>query len=213
MDIEFLNDVKNHSHLHTKDIYFEKCPKCSSFSFLNNECQNCNYDANVSLIGVVLGERSFYTLKENLYNSLSDFEKKHPHLFREDSKYKHFLNKVKLRYNDLLDYLYAKENQKSKDRPIFLQELRDIIIELYDAKVDENDIWHPLRDIDRQSSLFNRIREVVLEVKSAQRKSHSFSLDYKFAGILSLSALMFGLMTISIFMCLSLAFFTYYKFN
>lgn len=213
MDLEFLNDIKNNVNQFSDELYFEKCPKCQGFSFTNSKCQNCNYDAKISLIGEVLGDKSFYSMKESLYNSVSDFEKRHQKLFREDIKFKQFINKVKLRYNDLLDYLYSEESLNSPDRAIYLHELRDVIIELYDAKVDESEIWHPLKDIDKESSLFNKIREVVLEVKNKESHKLSLSLNYKFAGILSLNLLIFILMTVSIFICLSLAFISYYKFN
>lgn len=213
MDLDFLNDVKKNSHLFKEDVYFEACPKCQGFSFSNQLCQNCGYSSKVSLIGEALGEKSFYTLKENFYKSLTDFEKNHQNLFREDIKFKHFMNKVKLRYNDLLDFLYSEEAHQSRERSIYLHELRDIVIEMMDAQVDEREIWQPLEEFDQSHGLFTRIREVMAEKKSLRKQTSFFSFDYKFAGVLSMSLLMFIIMVMALFVSLSLAFISYYKFN
>ncbi len=212
MDMEFFNDIKNHSHLFTKSEG-EVCPKCDSFAFENDICETCHFDGNISVLGEPLGEKSFYSMKENFFLSLSRLEREHPKMFLEDSRFKQYLNRTKLRYNDLLDFFYSVESHSSENRALYLQELRDTIVELMSFGVEEREIWNPLnrRNVDNQS-LFNRIKEVITEYNLEKASIKKLSLSYKFGGIISIGTILLSLMMVTVLMCLSYSFLTYSKF-
>ncbi|EQC47502.1 hypothetical protein [Bacteriovorax sp. Seq25_V] len=212
MDIEFLNDVKNNSHLFHQGEG-EVCPKCDSFAYDSGVCDTCHYDGNKSVLGEPLGEKSFYTMKENFFLSLSRLEREHPKLFLEDNRFKQYINKIKLRYNDLLDYFYSDKSIADNNRALYLQELRDTILELMDFGVEESELWHPLnrRNVENHS-LFSRIKDVITEYNLEKASVKKLSLSYKFGGIISIGTILLTLMMVTVLMCLSYTFLTYSKF-
>lgn len=218
MDLEFLNDVKNNQNKF-HDLNFDFCPKCRLMSYAGGLCQSCGFNANISKLGPTLGEKSFYSLKENFLLSLSDFEREHPKLFKDDSKYKLFINKVKLRYNDLLDYFYSSSIQKNEDYKIHVHELRDVVIELMNSGIDESEIWAPLENFPEDETLFTKIKLAIIEHQEIEKKSKEslifkkLSLDYKFGGIISIGALLLVFITLIVLISLSISFISYYRFN
>ncbi len=197
MDLDFLKDVQHanntiiddgtHSLENSESL--ESCPKCHSQSYLNNECQYCSYVKPLHILGEPLGHKSFYSLSESYYKSLNTFDKNHLLISRENMKYKRYLNKVKLRYNDILDYFYDKSYENDQYRAIFLQELTDIIIFFIDESIDESEIWRPFDRLSKDqvapSSLFTMIKEAIdfayIEKKKSRFGLSRFLLNEDFA--------------------------------
>lgn len=217
---EFLRDVEKHSLRIKPQVdlnILAKCPKCKSIYIEDFQCQSCFFKLDYDLLGEPLGERSFYTLRENYWSSLSPLERENIKFFKDEALQKSYLNKVKFRYNDLLDFFYSKDSIRHESRAVFLHELRDIVIELMESGVSEGDIWKPLNEKDSDFNLFNqtlfdRIKEVIEQQNKLKKQGRRQSLlSYKFAGNISLSSILVGTMFLVLFISLSLAYFSYQK--
>lgn len=195
-----------------------KCPKCNSVFISDMECESCNYQLHFDLLGEPLGLRSFYTLKENYWNDLSSVSKIH-HSFEKKSnvKYESYKRKILLRYNVLLDYFYdSSRSLMDTNRALFLQELKDTILELMQYGVAERTIWRKVDEatnlVDNVSvtPLYQKIAMAIKEGKVLQndRKELSESiLDYKVLSFFRLSTVIISILGFAI--CITLAIFTY----
>jgi len=222
MDTDFLQDVKEHAHNFENINHISKaqqCPKCQNFLIEEGICLSCGYNLNFNLLGEPLGEKSFYTIRENYWEGLSLLERENYKLFKDEVKFKHYLNKTKMRYNDLLDFFYSEASLEDQHRALYLHELRDLILELMENDVDEEEIWKPLNEKQEtvQSatlSLFDQIKTVVNEskaIKKANRKNSRLNLFG--GGRISISSIIVGILFLTLAVGLSLAYFSYQKFN
>jgi hypothetical protein len=221
LDDEFFNDIRDNRHRFDQNINVEdiqKCPKCSSFLIEDGICLGCNYNLNVSVLGEPLGDRSFFTIRESYWESLSSFERENIRFFKEDSKYRHYINKVKLRYNDLIDFFYSELSVQHENRELYLYELSQVVIELMKNGVNENDIWNPIHMRDDEGkeytfSLYEKIKNAIEEYHQQKlMEKHGSILNYKFAGKLRVSTLLAGLMYVTLLLSVSMAYLAYNKF-
>lgn len=221
MDTDFLNDVKKYAPLNQPRVDLEEvqhCPKCNSFYIENEVCQTCHFNLGYDLLGEPLGERSFYTLRENYWASLTTLERENIRFFKDEGKHKRYLNKVKLRYNDLLDFFYTDNSVHDENRALFLHELRDVVLNLMEEGISEDEIWRPLNEKDmnlsiHHQSLFERIKEVVNEQKAINKvQRRQGLLQYRFAGRFTLSTILIVSMFVVLFISLSLAYLSYRQF-
>lgn len=220
MDLDFLNDIKEHSQHFDKKIDIASavsCPKCNSFLIEEGTCTSCGLNLNYNPLGEPVGERSFYTIREGYWDSMNAFEREHLRFFKDESKFKHYINKIKLRYNDLLDYFYSEKSLQDQYRSLYLHELRDIVIELISCEVDEDEIWSPLNekqnDINSGAlSLYDQIKSAVTEHKREKRKLRKKNLlNYRLGGKISVATLFSSLMFMGILLSISLAYISYTK--
>jgi hypothetical protein len=218
MDLDFLNDVKQNSHHFQKDLAVNEarqCPKCDNYIIEDDNCQACGYNLSFKLLGEPLGEKSFYTVRENYWDSLSVLERENFKFFKDEVKFKHYLNKVKLRYNDLLDFFYSQESLQDENRALYLHELRDLVVELMSYEIDEKEIWTPLNekqgDINSGTiSLYEQIKSVVTQEKAQRREERKKTLlNYKLAGKMSVSTIFMTLLLMILGISISLAYFSY----
>jgi len=218
MDLDFLQDVKEHAH-HFENIKsisdVEQCPKCQNYLIEEGNCLSCGYNLKFNLLGEPLGDKSFYTIRENYWESLSLLERENFKLFKDEVKFRHYINKVKLRYNDLLDFFYSEGSIQDEHRALYLHELRDLVLELMEHEVDENEIWSPLNEKqDMVSSgtisLYDQIKSVVSQSKRdkrAARKQGLFSTTGNRR--ISVPNIVVGLMFLLLAVGLSFAYLSY----
>ena len=218
MDLDFLNDVKNSNHSYSNKIVLEDlqtCPKCNSLMIEDNICQSCDYNLDYNPLGDTLGEKSFFTLKENYLDSLSRFERENLHLFKNESKFQSYLNKVKFRYNDLLDFFYAEESIQHPERSVYLYELSQVVLEMMNSGVNESEIWTPMQVRDdlgesHTMSLYDQIRGIVSQFqKDEVKKSSSSFMNYEIAGVMKVSTLFLLLSFIVLALSFTLALLSY----
>lgn len=218
MDLDFLNDVKQNSHHFEKDLSVNEaiqCPKCDNYIIEDNNCQACGYNLSFNLLGDPLGEKSFYTIRESYWDSLSVLERENYKFFKDEVKFKHYLNKVKLRYNDLIDFFYSEQSLHDENRALYLHELRDLIVELMNHEIDEKEIWTPLNEkqdgINSGTiSLYEQIKSVVTEEKTLRREKRKKTLlNYKLAGKMSISTIFAALLLMILGISISLAYISY----
>ena len=227
IDLEFLNDVKSNSSNSSnfeirKELLEEvRCPKCNSRDIEISICRKCYYNLDFDLLGIPLGEKSFYTIREDYRISLSSFEWEKIKYFRDEIKHKSYLNRIKFRYNNLITYFYRESSLIDENRSLYLHELSDLIIELINQGIEESEIWEPLKGMSSTSSLakkslFERIKKVLEESNTNRREEKSKVtdfFDYKFAGHFSITSIFYFLAVIGLFISLSVAYFISQKYG
>ncbi|RZF21791.1 MULTISPECIES: hypothetical protein [Halobacteriovorax] len=218
MDTEFLNDVQKHQHLFkdevlAQEVHLITCPKCNSDNIKNDRCQMCDYDLSFNPLGSPLGEKSFYTFREKYWQTLSPLEMENPQIFKGDVKFKKFLVKVRRRYNNLLDYFYSEASKSDELRPLYLQELADIVIEMMNSGVSEQEIWHPYaqRGIE-EFSLYERIKAAIGESKDQSTKEqYENFFNYKMMGVFKVSYVLYGMLVAVFLISMTLALTSYFR--
>ncbi len=218
MDTEFLKDIQKHQHLfmedqNAQDVHYIACPKCESTEVENDRCGSCGFDLSFNPLGEPLGEKSFYTFREKYWQTLSELEMENPKIFQGDVKFKKFMIKVRRRYNNLLDYFYSDESKGDKLRPLYLQELTDIVVEMMNSGVSEKEIWRSYTEkgID-ESTLYERMKEAISNTRiEAQNNPVENFFNYKMMGFLKVSNLLYVLMFVVIFLGVTLALTSYLR--
>ena len=139
----------------------QKCPECSSVFLDNNECESCGLQLGFDFLGDPLGEKSFYTIRENYWEVLGPVGKLHLELETLDKKkFEKYQRKLLFRYNVLLDYFYNRTSQNFDSRNLYLQEFTDLIIELVKYDVREEDLWKNINDNDHSENLSHILKQI-----------------------------------------------------
>lgn len=217
MDKEFLNDIQKNQHLFmedniAQDVQLITCPKCESENIIEDRCQECDFDLSFNPLGEPLGEKSFYTFRERYWLTLSPLEMENPAIFQGDVKFKKFMIKVRRRYNNLLDYFYSEESKNDVLRPLYLQELVDIVIEMMNSGVSEQEIWQPYTQKGiEEISLYERIKEAISETRELNKSQVESFLDYKMMGFFKVSYLLYGMLGVIFVMGTTLALTSYLR--
>lgn len=219
MDTEFLKDIQKHQHLfrqegQAKDLAIITCPKCNSEDIFENRCQMCDFDLSFNPLGEPLGEKSFYTFREKYWLSLSSLEMENPNIFKGDVKFKKFMIRVRRRYNNLLDYFYSDYSKTDELRPLYLQELVDIVIEMMNSGVSEQEIWssYTQKGIE-EISLYDRIKAAIVETRREKKLDNKVEdfLNYRMMGSLKVSYLIYGIFFLTVVLGGTLALTSYLR--
>lgn len=218
MDTEFLNDVQKHQHLFkdevlAQDVHLISCPKCGHSDIKEDRCQVCEYDLSFNPLGEPLGEKSFYTFREKYWQTLTPLEMENPQIFRGDVKFKKFLVKVRRRYNNLLDYFYSEGSKVDKMRPLYLQELADIVIEMMNSGVSEQEIWQPYAEKGfEEYSLYEKIKSAIGESRDLNTKEqYENFFNYKMMGVFRVSYVIYGMLVAIFLIGVTLALTSYFR--
>jgi hypothetical protein len=155
-----------------------KCPECSSVFVDNNECESCGYQIGFDFLGDPLGEKSFYSIRENYWEILGPLGRIHLDLETLDKKkFERYQRKLLFRYNVLLDYFYNKTNLKIDDRNLYLQEFTDLIIELVKYGVNEEELWRNVEESDSLSLILRKIQDSISTGKKEKEELPSLILS------------------------------------
>lgn len=165
-----------------------KCPECNSVFVDNNECESCGYQLGFDFLGDPLGEKSFYSIRENYWEVLGTLGKIHLDLETFDKKkFERYQRKLLFRYNVLLDYFYNKSNQRIDDRNLYLQEFTDLIIELVKYGVNEEELWKNIEESNDLSHMLKKIQDSIVLGKKEKEELPSLFLsilNYRVFGLL-----------------------------
>lgn len=188
--------IGSSSFLQKPQREIQKCPQCESVFLDNNECESCGYQLGFDFLGDPLGEKSFYSIRENYWENLGPISKLHEDLESLDQKkFKRYQRKLLFRYNVLLDYLYDKSEFRLNDRNLYLQEFTDLIIELVRYGVSENELW---QNFDSEASdnhlhiMYQKIQDAILQGNKEKEEASSFLLsifNYKILGFLRIGSI------------------------
>jgi len=165
------------------------CPKCSSVFVTETHCESCGLQMQFDPYGEPLDEKSFYSIRESYlqsqrvlgFNSIELFNRFYP------EKRRQYQRNLIHRYRLLVDY-FTLEDRADRRRKIFLIELKDMISELINHKIDREVIWGPLDLLHKKDDqiLLHVINQAILEGQELQdqKEAQSF-LVKKWFGILS----------------------------
>ncbi len=173
----------------------QRCQQCSSVFIDNGECETCGYQLNYDFLGDPLGEKSFYSIRENYWESLGPLTRLHEDLEHFDSpNFNRYKRKILMRYNVLLDYFYNRSNYRLEDRNLYLQEFTDLIIELVKYGVNEKELWKNVDESPELQALYQKINESIKYAKEVKDESPSLLLsllDYKVFGLVRVGVIAF----------------------
>jgi len=211
-----ISDIKtNNFNHHYADI--KRCPRCESVFITETECESCHYQLKFDLLGEPLGERSFYTIREEYLESLGPVAKKIDFIeLKDKSKIGRYTRKLLFRYNVLLDYFYNVKNDEKTRRKLFLQELKDLILELITYEASEENIWKKLDDVsdceDNQvvNPLYQKIVEVIQEAKTKKlnkKSSIDSFISYRLFGLIRVGVVVMIVLGLSLTVSMALSIF------
>lgn len=211
-----LNQSTNSQILPRPQREIQKCPQCESVFIDNNECESCGYQLGFDFLGDPLGEKSFYTIRENYWMDLGPIAKIHLDFESFDSKkFDRYKRKLLMRYNVLLDYFYNQKDYRLSERNLFLQEFTDLIIELVKYGVSDKELWQNVDDIhhgEELSILYTKIQDSIIEGKKEKEETTSFIfslLNFKLFGLVRVGVIA---VTFFVFVGLISASLSFYKY-
>jgi len=187
MDLNIDPGKGNSNFLHTRVNEIKRCQKCNSVFLDNGECESCGLQVDFDFLGDPLGEKSFYSIRENYWESLGPITKLHEDLEHFDSpNFNRYKRKLLMRYNVLLDYFYNRANFRVEDRNLYLQEFTDLIMELIKYGVNEDELWKNVDENSELQSLYLKINDSIKYAKEVKEKSPSLILsilDFRVFGL------------------------------
>ncbi len=211
-----ISDIKTNNYNHNySDV--KRCPRCQSVFLSDSECESCHFQLHLDLLGEPLSERSFYSVRESYWASLGPVAKKLDFIELQDKEaIGRYTRKLLFRYNVLLDYFYNMKTSDLSRRKLFLQELKDIIIELISYGVSEDNIWKKLDDVsdceDNKvvNPLFQKIVEIIKEAKTQSIEKKSFSesfFSYRLFGLVRVGVAILAILGLSLTVSMALSIF------
>jgi hypothetical protein len=202
----------NHQYSEVK-----RCPRCQSVFITDTECESCHFQLKLDLLGEPIGDRSFYSIRENYWDKLGIVAKKLDFIEHQDKeKVSRYTRKLLFRYNVLLDYFYNVKTDEPSRRKLYFQELKDLIIELITYDVSEDNIWKKLDDVsdceDNQmvNPLYQKIIEVVQEAraqKTVKKSAMELFFSYRILGSIRVSVAIVMILGLSLTVSMALSFF------
>lgn len=193
MDVQIDPRMGDSKFLKTRISEIKRCQQCNSVFIDNGVCESCGYKLNFDFLGDPLGEKSFYSIRENYWESLGPITKLHEDLEHLDSpNFNRYKRKLLMRYNVLLDYFYNREEYRSEDRNLYLQEFTDLIIELVKYDVNEEELWKNVEDGTELQALYQKIHDSIKYGREVKEKSPSLILsllDYKVFGLVRIGVI------------------------
>lgn len=166
-----ISDIKfpeyNHHYENAK-----KCPKCSSVFISANECESCHFQFGLDILGAPLGEKSFYTMREDYWDSIGFLAKTYPFFEKRVEEQAPFKRAIFHRYEVLLDYFYGPNaNKNEKIDNLHFRELKDIVIQLIKYEISEDIIWGPLdqKAFSEEDGKLGLYQQISLSIEEARR--------------------------------------------
>lgn len=203
----------NHSFEEVK-----KCPKCSSVFIGKESCDSCNYQFSYSTLGAPLDEKSFYTLRENYWETLGYFTRTYSFLEKKGESFLTYKRAAIHRFEVLIDFFLNGEKEEGEVYSLYFKELKDIVYELVSLGVSEKLIWKKfdaLEDNNKSSqiSIYQQVSLIIEEARSSldfsSRPRIQRLFDYKIAGGLRVGVLMLLLASSLIIIILAISFYKY----
>ncbi|WP_127718080.1 hypothetical protein [Halobacteriovorax sp. HLS] len=197
-----------------------RCPECKSVFIDNNECESCGFQMGFDFLGDPLGEKSFYSIRENYWEVLGPVVKLHKELeFLDKSKFQRYQRKLLFRYNVLLDYFYNCRDYGLDDRNLYLQEFTDLIIELVRYDVEEVELWKKFENSEENeylSHLFSSIQESISKGREVKRSDLSLFLsilNYRVFGLVRIGVIAVTFLGVIGVVAAALSFYRYMIFS
>jgi hypothetical protein len=210
MEFDFTPDSS--SLVIPKNVYrpIVKCPHCQSVYVDNIRCESCGKSLNESTIGDPFSTRSFYSLKEKYLGQLNYFEKRWP-IFenKNNSNARSYKRNLIKRFKDINRALNSDRLINQKNRQLFFIEIKDIVDELIEYRVNffelKNCIFDDLEEGLLGGEMINYFKEKMFVNERPQNILQFFN-NYKIGYLLSLKLICYFIIFVTIAIYTSIKF-------